>query len=117
MTTASWTHKPTGAKIMRDTIERLIETYWSHPRSSARNAAWLQLHTLGVQLTEIISDLEHRLRRGDDILSATPDDAKEDRWIEWLAAYQSACDARSLIETRVVDHPELLQRQERRGTT
>lgn len=111
----TWTHKPTGTVIALATIESLVDTYWSHPRSAARKAAWQQLHTIGVQLTEIIRDLENRLYRGYDILAATPDDAKEDRWIDWLHSFEAACDARALIEDRVVDHPELLHKQDRQG--
>jgi hypothetical protein len=112
---ASWTHPPTGAVVELATIEALTKTYRSHPRHAARKAAWQQLHIIGVQLTEIIRDLEHRLDRGDAILAAAPDDAKEDRWIHWLRSLETACDARSLIEAQVVDHPELLHRQDRRG--
>lgn len=111
----TWTHKPTGVVIERATIETLIETYWNHPRIAARKAAWQQLHTIGVQLTEVIRDLDSRLTRGDEILKQTPDETKEDRWVEWLRSYENACDARALIEARVVNHPELLQRQDRRS--
>lgn len=112
--TTSWTHKPTGTVIDRATIETLVETCRSSPRPHARKAAWRQLQVIGVQLTEIIAGLEKKLERGHEILTATPDEAKEDRWLQWLIDLESACDALSLIEFRVVEkRPELVtQRRE-----
>lgn len=107
--TDRWTHKPTGTVIDRATIDALFYTWQSSPRPAARKAAWRQLHTIGVQLDEIIQDLERRLTRGHEVLNERYDISREDRWLGWLASHEAACDALSLIRYRVVDpQPELV---------
>lgn len=105
----SWTHKPTGTVIDCTTIDALITTCLNSPREQARKAAWRQLHTIGVQLDEIIQDLERRLTRGHEVLNERYDISREERWLGWLSQYETACDALSLIRYRVVDpQPELV---------
>lgn len=107
--TTSWTHKPSGTVIDRATIETLVETCRSSPRPHARKAAWRQLQVIGVQLAEIIAGLEKKLERGHEILTATPDEVKEERWLQWLEQLETASDALSLITYRVVEkRPELV---------
>jgi len=107
--TDRWTHKPTGTVIDRTTIDVLIRTWHTSPRPAARTAAWRQLHTIGVQLDEIIQDLERRLARGHEVLNERYDISREERWLGWLSQYETACDALSQIRYRVVDsQPELV---------
>lgn len=112
--TDRWTHKPTGTVINRTTIDVLIRTWHTSPRPAARTAAWRQLHTIGVQLDEIVQDLERRLERGHEVLNERYDISREDRWLGWERQYCLACDALSLIRYRVVERrPELItQRRE-----
>jgi hypothetical protein len=98
----TWTHKPTGTVIDRATIDALVKTQWDSPRPAARKAAQRQLLTIGVQLTDIITDLEKRLVRGHEILNEAHDISREDRWLEWLRLLEEAYDALAVIEHRVV---------------
>lgn len=112
--TTSWTHKPSGTVIDRATIETLVETCRSSPRPHARKAAWRQLQTIGAQLTDIIAGLEKKLDRGHEILNHSHGISREERWLQWLIDLESASDALSLIEFRIVEKkPELVtQRRE-----
>lgn len=99
--TTTWTHPRSKETVSRDAIERLIQQWTTTPRDSVKRMAWDQLHRFGVTLDEIIRHLERRLTRGDQLLTESPDDAREARWLQWLAQYEAACDARSLIERSV----------------
>jgi hypothetical protein len=111
----SWTHPQSRDVITREAIERLVEAYQTAPRERQRRMAWDQLHRIGVQLHEIVQHLERKLERGDELLTGAYDAAREDRWLEWTARYESACDALSLIRWRVAENrPELVS--ERRET-
>lgn len=105
----AWTHPRSKETVSRDAIERLIQQWQTTPRESVKRMAWDQLHRFGVTLDEIIRHLERRLTRGDELLTETPDDAREERWLQWLSEYESACDARSLIEHTIADdRPHLI---------
>jgi hypothetical protein len=107
----SWTHPQS-----RDAIEGLVSAYETSPRERQRRMAWDQLHRIGVQLHEVVQHLERKLERGDELLTGAYDEAREDRWLEWAAKYESACDALSLILWRVAeDRPELVSARRETG--
>jgi hypothetical protein len=98
----TWTHPDSREVITRAAIEGLVSTYRSSPRERQRRMAWDQLHRIGVQLHEIVVDLERKLSRGYEILEQEPDEVREERWATWLSKYTSACDTLALIEEKVV---------------
>jgi hypothetical protein len=115
--TGTWTHPENREVITRAAIEGLVATYRSSPRERQRRMAWDQLHRIGVQLHEITADLERKLWRGYEILEQDPDEAREERWRDWLKQYERACDALSLIEHRAVTNEPDKVTQRRDGTT
>lgn len=110
----TFTHPQTRQQITTETIDRLIASFRTSTSQRQRDAIHRQLLSIGVTLKEIADDLERRLERGYQILEAAPDEAREDRWAAWAAAYEMACDALSRIDyIALSDRPDLVtQRRE-----
>lgn len=111
---SAWTHPTTNQRITRAAVDQLIARFRTSSSARQRQAIERQLLALGVALREITADLERRLVRGDAVLQASPDPVKEERWLEWLASFEGACDAVAAIQFRALsDQPaSLTQRRE-----
>lgn len=92
----------TGQLIDVGNVVRLIKQYRASTRPHQQRAITNQLLAYGTALGRTRTALSKRLDVGMTMLDAKEDQAKQEKWDEWLVAYEDLCDLMSHLEYGVL---------------